>query len=272
MRATLFGEPKAEKDSSTPSAPSQRRKAGILLFSTICLLLTAAIDLPVAQENVIQQYYQEASQAFVRRDLARARELLVKILAIRADIPEIHSLLGAVYDRMGDPAQARKHFESAIKLKPDDEDIRSNFASFLTKQGDLKEAIQLIELSTRQNPKNPELLVQLARLYYLSDQFEKAVSVSQRVEPLDPRNNRELFLMLALALERLGNRDAAEQKLQKLLQAFPSDNQALLELAKIYLAQRSGVKVVALLDSPTVRTAENAELHALLGDGTVDFQ
>jgi tetratricopeptide (TPR) repeat protein len=227
----------------------------------------SSLDLHVAQENVIQQYYQEASQAFVRRDLARARELLVKILAMRADIPEIHSLLGAVYDRMGDQAQARKHFELAIKLKPDDEDIRSNFASFLTKQGDLKEAIQLIESSTRHNPKNPELLIQLARLYYLSDQFEKAVSVSQQVESLDPRGNRELFLMLALSLERLGNRDAAEQKLQKLLQAFPTDNQALIELAKIYLAQRSGVKVVALLDSPTVRKSENAQLHALFGEG-----
>jgi Flp pilus assembly protein TadD len=125
MRATLFGEPKLGKDSSTPSSLSQRRKVGILLFSTIFLLVSAALDLHLAQENVIQQYYQEASQAFVRRDLARARELLVKILAMRADIPEIHSLLGAVYDRMGDPAQARKYFESAIKLNPDDEDIRS---------------------------------------------------------------------------------------------------------------------------------------------------
>jgi len=267
MRATLFGKPKPGKDFSTPSSPSQGKKAGILLFSTICLLMSAALDLHVAQENVIQQYYQEASQAFVRRDLARARELLVKILAMRADIPEVHSLLGAVCDRMGDPAQARKHFESATRLNPDDEDIRSNFASFLTKQGDLKEAIRLLESSPRQNPKNPELLIQLARLYYLSDQFEKAVSVSQRLEPLDPRINREFFLMLALALERLGNRDAAEQELKKLLQAFPTDNQALLELAKIYVAQRNGVKLVALLDSPTVRTAENAELHALFGEG-----
>lgn len=266
VRAAPFGEPKSEKDSSTQSSPSQRRKTGLLLFSAICLLVSS-LDVHVAQDNVIQQYYREATQAFLRSDLARARELLVKIHTIRTDIPEIHSLLGAVYDRMGDQAQARKHFELAIKLKPDDEDIQSNFATFLAKQGDLEKAIQVIESSTRHNPKKPELLIQLARLYYLSDQFEKAVSVSQQLEPLAPRSNREFFLMLAQALERLGNRDAAEQKLKIFLQAFPTDNQALLELAKIYLAQKNGLKVVALLDSPTVRTSDNAQLHALFGEG-----
>ena len=32
MRANLFGEPKPGKYFTTPSSPSQRRKAGILLF------------------------------------------------------------------------------------------------------------------------------------------------------------------------------------------------------------------------------------------------
>ncbi|MSO22371.1 MAG: tetratricopeptide repeat protein [Acidobacteria bacterium] len=266
MRATLFGEPKSGKDSSTPSSPSQRRKAGILLFSTICLLVSS-LDLHVAQENVIQRYYQEASQAFVRSDLARARELLVKILAMRADIPEIHSLLGAVYDRMGDQSQARKHFESAIKLKPDDPEIQSNVAMFLTKQGDVKGAIQLLERSLQSNAKDPELLLQVGRLYYLSDQFQKAVLALQRVEAIDPQRSKEFYLILALAFERLGKRDAAEEKLQRLLQISPNDNQALLELGKLYLTQGNSVKVVALLDSQAVRSSGDAQLHALFGEG-----
>src|SRR5207247_29702 len=155
------------------------------------------------QQHLIERYYRDAQIAFQQGNARHARDLLAKILELRNDIPEVHNLLAAASDRLGDSASAQKHFELALGLNPDYVEARENLALYWIHRGDLAQAAAHLERAAKLKPGDERLLAQLGRLYLLLDRFEASVAALERLGPASPLRNREYALTLARALERL---------------------------------------------------------------------
>jgi len=71
-----------------------------------------------------------------------AREKLERSLKQNPKDPDVHTSLGLLYDRTGDPKRADKHFKEALRLAPDKPDLINNYAIYLCKHGRVDEGVE----------------------------------------------------------------------------------------------------------------------------------
>ena len=73
---------------------------------------------------------------------ALAKEKLDKALGQNPKDPDVHTSLGLLYDRTGDPKGADRHFREALRLAPDKPDVSNNYAIYLCKNGRIDEGVE----------------------------------------------------------------------------------------------------------------------------------
>jgi type IV pilus assembly protein PilF len=71
-----------------------------------------------------------------------AKEKLERSLKQNPKDADVHTSLGLLYDRVGDPKLADKHFREALRLAPDKPDISNNYAIYLCKNGRTEEGVE----------------------------------------------------------------------------------------------------------------------------------
>ena len=238
-------------------------KTGILtLFAVIAFLYPGA---SYCDEVAVDQDYLNAYQAFQGGDYGKARDLLIKI-SRTANVPEVHNLLGAVYDRLSDWSKAKGQFEKALILKPDYVDARYNFARSLEKQGNFSEAIFHLEKLAEVRPVAPEILSHLGHAYFALQEYQKSIDVLQRIEEGSPLRNRDFYLTLGTANERLRKVEAAEENLKLAMKVAPDDWIVQSALARVYMVQLKRQDAISLLRSAVSTSRSEPELHALLAE------
>jgi type IV pilus assembly protein PilF len=71
-----------------------------------------------------------------------AKEKLERSLKQNPKDANVHTSLGLLYDRTGDPKGADKHFREALRLAPNNPDVSNNYAIYLCKNGRTEEGVQ----------------------------------------------------------------------------------------------------------------------------------
>ncbi|MEO8016609.1 MAG: type IV pilus biogenesis/stability protein PilW [Pseudomonadota bacterium] len=89
------------------------------------------------------KYNIQLGTAYLRQEnYPLAREKLERSLKQNPRDPDVHTSLGLLYDRVGEPKLADKHFREALRLAPDNPDISNNYAIYLCKNGRIDEGIE----------------------------------------------------------------------------------------------------------------------------------
>jgi tetratricopeptide (TPR) repeat protein len=114
--------------------------------------------------------------------------------------------------------------------------------------GQKEKAAQVFSELAEAKPDEIEFRIQLAQVYIDSDDFEAALSVIEKAEQDISEPGNDLYLVKALSLERLGNRDEGIRILSSIVEENPDNHIALnnlgyaivenggdLELAKDYI-------------------------------------
>jgi len=218
------------------------------LFSlAFCLSLSLSGLACLAQgEN---ELFSSAQQRYAAQDFAGAASELEKLVAREPNNPQVVSLLGQTYHRMGRLDLARANYEKAAGLAPDFAEPRYNLAMLLLDQGNPSEARRiLLELLPKANnpdyvhdlgvvdeklgqiqeaeqcyskacqmmPTNSQFHYSLARRLYLDHQVEQSVGEYQKAIELDP-NNLDAHNNLGVALADLGHYPEAIEQYQAAL-------------------------------------------------------
>lgn len=191
-----------------------------------------------------------------------ALENLEKALEYDSSYVDAHTVIAVLYETINEPAKAGEHYKRAAELKPKGGSEANNYGWFLCRQGRYEEAQtffdraladpfyqtpevaltnsgtcfaragkrdegeQRLRQALERNPNDGETLIQLASLLYEKGEYLKARGFMQRFEASAPQQRPDA-LMLGRNIElRLGNGSAAGEYTRRLLQGFPSSEQA----------------------------------------------
>lgn len=172
-----------------------------------------------------------------------------------------HTVLGVLYEQLGENDQARKHYREAIRLQPDDGAINNNYAAFLCRQGQAREAEPYFQKaladpfyktpavalanagvcvldqgeldkaeaylrkSLEYDPKFADALLPMANLTYRQQQYLKARGFLQRYEAVASPTPQSLMLGYRVEKE-LNNEKNVRHYGDELIDRFPKSQEA----------------------------------------------
>jgi tetratricopeptide (TPR) repeat protein len=209
---------------------------------------------------------------------------LSRWIELRPDEAKAYQWRGWVLERLSRYKVAMEDYQRALELNPDLFPVRLRVAEMLLEDKQAPEALPHLERLYRQAPDNPEVQARLGMCRFLQNQTEDARRLMEAAVVHLP-NDASLLISLAKLDLQEGHGAEAEQRLRKVLQADPSDTEALYSLASALQLQSRSDESAAVLkeyerykdqvdrankllqevaDSPTARAADFVELGELL--------
>ena len=123
-----------------------------LVVGFLCCMLAACVTntkdggRPLKDEDpqdAAAKYNIQLGTAYLQQgNYALAKEKLERSLKQNPKDPDVHTSLGLLYDRTGDPKAADRHFREALRLAPDKPDLSNNYAIYLCKNGRVDEGVE----------------------------------------------------------------------------------------------------------------------------------
>ncbi|HSN72285.1 MAG TPA: type IV pilus biogenesis/stability protein PilW [Steroidobacteraceae bacterium] len=108
-----------------------------VLLAAIALTAGCASTGQKADPKQAAAYNTQLGIEYLRQgNLAQAKDKLDRALEQDPQSGIAHAASGLLYDRLGEPATADRHFKRAVALEPDNPDIRNNYAVFLCSHGE----------------------------------------------------------------------------------------------------------------------------------------
>lgn len=148
----------------------------------------------------IEQWIETAT-AFERSgDLAKAANLLDRVMRAVPDHHWVISLAGIIAYRRGRPGEALSYFRRAIKIDGTVVLYQSNISKYYMKEGRLDEALSHARRAVQLAPSDPRILTTLALIYRDRLELRPALSSIRRALELDPSSRDAHFLLGELLL------------------------------------------------------------------------
>lgn len=200
-------------------------------------------------------------QYFDRKQYEIALEKLKRAVAFDPTYAPAHSMLGVLYETLGEMNKAGEEYKLAVRYDPEDGDVNNNYAVYLCGKGNYKEAdrhfetalkdpfyntmyvaagnaglcalnnndLDKAELYLRQSleydQKYSQALLPMAQISYRKQDFLRARAFLQRFESAGKINSESLYLGYLIESE-LGDEKSAIQYRENLMDQFPSSAQA----------------------------------------------
>jgi type IV pilus assembly protein PilF len=199
---------------------------------------------------------------FRQGNLTAAREKLEKAIEQKPNLAGAHRILGLVYQEIGDPEEAETQYVKALKLSPNDPDSLNDYAGFLcfdkrevdkaltyfdkalkiplnqnrtmlysnaarcAMQTDPQRAENYLRTALASNRNNAALMVQMADLAYLQQQFLQARVFLERAMEITPPTPTMLYL-LSKTEAQLGDIDKSRRYRAQLIELYPLSEEAV---------------------------------------------
>ena len=172
-----------------------------------------------------------------------------------------HTVLGVLYEQIGEEGLAHEHYREALKITPDDGEVNNNYGAYLCRNGrgseaypyfdraledpfyttptvamanagrcgldagELDKAEAYLRKSLEYDPQNPDALLPLAAVAFQQQDFFRARAFIQRYESVGPESAESLTLGYRIESE-LQNEKNADAYRKQLMQRFPTSPQA----------------------------------------------
>jgi len=211
----------------------------------------------------------EMGIGYLRQDNLRAAKIkLEKAIENDPDLVLAHTVLGLVYERLGDPDGAGKHYRRAVALAPDDPDALNSLAAYLcrdaetnaealrlfdrallvplsqtfshkamlntnagtcAKRTDLPRAENYLRTALRMDPGYSDALLQLADVSYQRSNYLQSRAFLQRYMAIEEASSAVLWLGMQVETA-MGDMQAADEFGARLQEDFPESIQTRLLL------------------------------------------
>jgi type IV pilus assembly protein PilF len=216
-------------------------------------------------QDAAAKYNIQLGTAYLQQgNYALAKEKLERSLKQNPKDPDVHTSLGLLYDRTGDPKAADRHFREALRLAPEKPDLSNNYAIYLCKNGRVDEGVErFTAVANNKFYRTPEVALTNAgvclRTAKRLDEAEKKFAGAIRARP----NYTEPTVQLAsLYLER--NEIASARKVVDLyLNAFKPQPDVLLSAVTVARAAKDRMSEEKYSRALRLEFPDSAQARAL---------
>lgn len=237
----------------------------ILIALVALLLITACSSSPKKTEEDMRKAA-ETNTALGRQYMDRGQyevslDKLKRAVANDKTYAPAHTMLGVLYETIGEMDDAETEFRLAVKYDPSDGDVNNNLGAFLCRNdnaaeadryfqtalkdpfyttpgialanagscalslGELDKAEGYLRQSLEQNSRNASALLPMAEVSYQKKSYLRARAFLQRYEAVGADTEESLYLGF-LVESALGDNRAAERYRDQLYKEFPGTVQA----------------------------------------------
>jgi type IV pilus assembly protein PilF len=185
-------------------------------------------------------------------NLVVAKEKLERALRESPHNPEVHSAMGRLYDRLGDPKRADDEYRTALRYAPKDPDVANIYAVFLCRSGRTEEGVKYF-LEAARNPlyRTPEAAyTNTAVCLRAAHRDDEAKQNLQRALAIKPNFGEAAYQLADLEFER-GRLNDARAALTHYTDSFDATPDLLL--LGVRIARAMGDRVAAEHYARTLR-------------------
>ncbi|HEY6802411.1 MAG TPA: tetratricopeptide repeat protein [Pyrinomonadaceae bacterium] len=271
----------------------------ITLICAISLLLLFT----TAHAQQTKQLIDDGLAAFDRGDIDASRKSFEHVLTINANDVTAHTYLGIIADQAGDLKEAERHFAAAVKAEPNRASARNNYGAILMRTGRSNLAAAQFEKSLQFDPNQLNALTNLAQIRFAAGKpddlrasaelFKRALAIKQDVEiaraltaislKLNDHQAAATYYQdyataetgsqtpaaraeLGAALFEGGLLKEAEAELTAAVNLNPTDTESILNLARVFLANKNITGAGRTLETSVARGNDPAPIYALLAE------
>lgn len=202
---------------------------GSMLAALALAACTTTTNGPKPSDENAAEYNVQLGYAYLQQgNLVLAKEKLERAEKQNPNSAAVHSALGLMYERLGDPKKADRHYSTALRLAPRDPEIENNYAIYLCRNGRVDEGVRRFESAAR-NPlyRTPAAAYVNAgvcqrgagRLAEAEQNFRRALQAR-------PNNAEAAFQLGDLQLQQ-GATEQARIEVDRFLDAFPATPELL---------------------------------------------
>lgn len=221
--------------------------------------------------------YDKGFQAWMRGDLAGAKQGFQEAASAASTSAAPHYSLGCVYDRMGEYSSAQQEYRKALDLKSDYELAMGGYAMSLATTGHAGEADTFLTDKRAKMPNSARVATYLAEVKSIAKDSGSAQQIAQDALRLDP-DFKEAMVTIARDHYRARRMELAKYALQAILEGFgdvspprdPSNAEAHLLRGLIY--KETGFRQGAFKDFEAAVAKRPDMVEALIQLGVMKLE
>ncbi|MDX2102839.1 MAG: tetratricopeptide repeat protein [Alphaproteobacteria bacterium] len=212
----------------------------------------------------LEDAFQLGLNAHERGDIAHAKHIYDRILAVRSDFAGVLFYRGLIADAEGDIDAAIRFVERAASAEPQIADFQATLGSLALKKGSAPLALQRFQKALSLEANHPDAMTGLGLAYLALRRRDLAVDQLRKAVAAHPRQ-REALLALARALMSRGEPREATGWFQQVLEIDSTSAEAYLGLASALLAQDRLTEAGIAADAAAHVAPELPASHLILG-------
>lgn len=247
----------------------------IILFMVIALTSSAGFaqknkrDSSTIASGKVREaefYFTEGEKHFILENYTKALIYYQKSLEINQNNATVHYKIAqslAKSDKQEDKLRASSSIEHALALEKKNKYFYVLAAEIYRDLAQFDKAAQIYESMLREVPDSQEYLYELAAIYQYADQKEEAIKVYTRAENFSGVNEISSLQKTRLYFE-LGRTEDATREGEKLLSAFPDEEEFSVAVAELFSQYGLKERSIAQLEKFIVENKPAASAQMLL--------
>jgi tetratricopeptide (TPR) repeat protein len=196
----------------------------------------AAADLNVPESA--KREYEKSAVPFNKGDWKKAKEQMLKAIAIYPEYATAYNDLGVVYGRLGDRVHEREALQKAVSLNDHFAEAYVNLGKMAIADHNFPQAEGFLNKASGSDPSNPQTLMLLANVQLMNQHFDESVANCHKVHSLPHKLQTLVHYIAARALMHQNRSAEALTELQTFLTEEPSGPRA--DVVRVEIGQLQG--------------------------------
>ncbi|MFW5759835.1 MAG: tetratricopeptide repeat protein [Cyclobacteriaceae bacterium] len=215
--------------------------------------------------NEGEKYFIEGEKYFILEDYSKAYVLFLKALEVEPENAAINFKLAETLANNNELEKSLTYAKKAVELNPKNKYYYLLAAQIQGKLGNYAEATNLYEAMIQNVTGTEEHYFELANLYIMQEQYEKALEIYNKAEEVFGINDQVVLQKQKLYI-KLGDLKNALKEGEKLIELFPQEVNYYLSQADVLLSNDKLKEGIEYLLQAIELEPGNAKANLLLSD------
>ncbi len=211
--------------------------------------------------------FERAKQLLQLGNYESAASEFSDLLNAAPDSPLLYNLLGFCYLKQSRLDKAAENFRHAIALKPDFKAAHNNLGGVYVLEGNVAKAVDEFAAVLKMDPQDTsvrKVVFDLAQAVFRKQDYATAIQLLELGKP-SMAPSAPWHEMMGYASYKTGDTRRAVAEIQKAMDLDPRNQDYILELSEVFVANNNGAASITLLNAAKTQFPNSARIWFALG-------